>query len=415
MSGEVDVAIVGAGPAGCATAITLARTGARVLLVDRARFPRDKCCGDGLTTAAVRRLDALGLDPGDVASFRPARELAVRSPSGRTVLLPLAHGPGVFAAVARRRDLDAALVALARRSGAKVLEETRCVGVTAAPDGTVGVAFEDGGGARAPFVVAADGAWSPIRRMLIADGPSPRPDNPDVRQPPWIAFRAYATGARPAAAERLWVWFQAGLLPGYAWSFPLADGTVNIGICVPRRAGSALASLWAAALASPFVTSLVGPDALLADPARAWPIPAGIDRVALSRLGGRVLFVGDAAGAADPFTGEGVEQALASGTLAARAIAGTPTSPDTAAARYAEGVRRSLGRDHRVSRWCRGLFATPLGARGALRVVDGSDLLRRNVARWLFGDYPRAIAAHPREWAALVRRSPGAFADPDSA
>ncbi|MFZ0059334.1 MAG: FAD-dependent oxidoreductase, partial [Acidimicrobiales bacterium] len=98
MSGEVDVAIVGAGPAGCATAITLARTGARVLLVDRARFPRDKCCGDGLTTAAVRRLDALGLDPGDVASFRPARELAVRSPSGRTVLLPLAHGPGVFAA-----------------------------------------------------------------------------------------------------------------------------------------------------------------------------------------------------------------------------------------------------------------------------------------------------------------------------
>ncbi|MGA9077577.1 MAG: FAD-dependent monooxygenase, partial [Acidimicrobiales bacterium] len=125
MTNDFDVVVVGAGPAGCAAATTLARGGNRVLLADRARFPRDKCCGDGLTTAATRRLDALGLDPADVASFRPAAEFAVRSPSGRIIRFPLGKGPGVYAAVARRTDLDAALVALARRHGATVREGTR--------------------------------------------------------------------------------------------------------------------------------------------------------------------------------------------------------------------------------------------------------------------------------------------------
>jgi geranylgeranyl reductase family protein len=411
---EFDVAVVGAGPAGCAAAITLARGGGRVLLVDRAKFPRDKCCGDGLTTGALRRLDTLGLDQRDIASFRPIDELAVRSPSGRTVRLPFREAPGVFAAVARRSDLDFALVGLARRRGAHVREETRCVGAVGDGDGSVRLTFDDGSATHARYVVAADGAWSPIRRMLtplVAD----RPAHPIARRAEWIAFRTYATGARPEAAQCLWVWFDADLLPGYGWSFPLADGTVNLGICVRRRAGALLATLWESTLNSPFVASLVGPDAVLEAPARAWPIPAGIDGTALASLGGRVLFVGDAACAADPFTGEGVGQALATGVLAAQAIADAAPSPATVAERYRAGVRRSLGRDHLLARWCRGIFSAPLGARVTLRIVDGGDFMRRNVARWLFEDYPRAIVVTPGAWPAAVRRSPGAFADPDTA
>jgi len=409
VTNDVDVVVVGAGPAGCAAAATVARGGGRVLLADRARFPRDKCCGDGLTTAATRHLDALGLDRADVASFRPAAEFAVRSPSGRTVRFPLGEGPGVYAAVARRNDLDAALVALARRRGVTVREGTRCTGV-ARGNGDVRVRFEGGEEIRARYVVAADGAWSPIRRMLAPPAPSAGPGRAADSRSDWIAFRTYATGVRPAALDRLWVWFDAALLPGYAWSFPLADGSVNLGIYVRRGAGARAAALWESTIAGPFAASLLGPDAVLSAPARAWPIPTRIERAGLAGLGGRVLFVGDAAGAADPLTGEGISQALETGILAAAAIAGAPSSPGAVADRYRAAVRRSLGRDQRVSLWCQVPLATPLGARAALRVVDASGFVRRNVGRWVFGDFPRAVAVMPRAWSSLVRRQPGPFA-----
>ena len=408
MTNDFDVVVVGAGPAGCAAATTLARGGDRVLLADRARFPRDKCCGDGLTTAATRRLDALGLDPADVASFRPAAEFAVRSPSGRIIRFPLGKGPGVYAAVARRTDLDAALVALARRHGATVREGTRCVGV-ARDDGDVHVRFEGGEEARGRYVVAADGAWSPIRRMLAPPAPPAGPGRATDSRSDWIAFRTYATGVRPAALDRLWVWFDAALLPGYAWSFPLADSSVNLGIYVRRGEGGRAATLWESTIAGSFAASLLGPDAVLVSPPRAWPIPTAIERAGLAGLGGRVLFVGDAAGAADPLTGEGISQALETGILAAAAIAGAPSSPGVVADRYRRAVLRSLGRDQRVSRWCQVPLARPLGARAALRVVDASGFVRRNVGRWVFGDFPRAVAVTPRAWSSLVRPQPGAF------
>src|SRR6478752_6347414 len=92
-----DVVIVGAGPAGSTAAIYLARAGRRVVVVDKAVFPRDKCCGDGLTTLALRELEAVGLEPGAVANWQPVRDVVLRSPSGRQVQLELPPD-GQFAA-----------------------------------------------------------------------------------------------------------------------------------------------------------------------------------------------------------------------------------------------------------------------------------------------------------------------------
>src|SRR4051812_49512186 len=93
-----DVSVVGGGPAGAAAAISLARAGRDVVLVDKARFPRDKCCGDGLTTGALRRFEALGLRPEAVASWQGGGDVWIRSPSGRAGPFRLPRGARPFAA-----------------------------------------------------------------------------------------------------------------------------------------------------------------------------------------------------------------------------------------------------------------------------------------------------------------------------
>ncbi|MDH4366413.1 MAG: FAD-dependent monooxygenase, partial [Acidimicrobiia bacterium] len=117
-----DVLVVGAGPAGSAAAIEASRNGLDTVVLDKARFPRDKCCGDGLTAGALRQLESMGLRPEELPSWTPIGEVHVVGPGGRSVCFPLPEGPGLHAAVCRRRELDAALVQLAREAGAAVLE-----------------------------------------------------------------------------------------------------------------------------------------------------------------------------------------------------------------------------------------------------------------------------------------------------
>ncbi|MEM9714301.1 MAG: FAD-dependent oxidoreductase, partial [Actinomycetota bacterium] len=95
----VDTLVIGAGPAGTACAIRLAERGHAVTVVDRARFPRDKCCGDGLTSLALRSLEELGLRPDDVASWTPVSDVSVRTPGGRVLDLPMPDD-GLYSAVA---------------------------------------------------------------------------------------------------------------------------------------------------------------------------------------------------------------------------------------------------------------------------------------------------------------------------
>jgi geranylgeranyl reductase family protein len=310
---SADVAVVGAGPAGTAAAIALARAGRQVTLVDKARFPRDKICGDGLTAGALRLLERLGLDPATVPSWQRVDDVVVRGPSGHEVTFPLPRGRGTYAAVARRTDLDDALVGLARAAGVKVLDGHAVTGAAEEPDGVV-LAVDGLGQVAAPFVVAADGMWSPVRKHLGLATPGYRGE--------WHAFRQYFTGVGPRAARELVVWFEPDLLPGYAWSFPLPGNRANVGFGIQRggRVGRVqdMAGIWRELVDRPHLRAVLGPDARPEAPHRAWPIPARIDEAVLA--GGRTLFVGDAAAATDPLTGEGIGQALLTGVLAAEAI-----------------------------------------------------------------------------------------------
>jgi len=403
------VVVAGGGPAGAAAAITLARAGRDVVVVDKATFPRDKFCGDGLTTGALRLLEALGLDPSNVASWTTAHDVIVSSPSGRIGRFPLPEGQGTFAAVARRIDLDAALLDVARTSGAHVLERHAVTAVRQREDG-VTVALAGGEEIEARYLVAADGMWSPVRKMVEAEGSGAEPRT-EPYLGDWHAFRQYFTGVGPRAARDLWVWFEPDVLPGYVWSFPLGDGKANVGFGI-QRGGSVstrdMRALWPDLLARPRIAAVLGPNARPESPHRAWPIPARVDGVALAA--GRTLFVGDAAAACDPMTGEGIGQALLTGIRAAEAVAGgSPDDPATVRAAYERSVRRELLADHRMSRLLIRALRHRRGARAAVAIAGATPWTRRNFARWLFEDEPRAIALTPRRWHRALLSRPGAF------
>jgi len=227
----------------------------------------------------------------------------------------------------------------------------------------------------------------------------------------WHAFRQYATGVTGSAGDRLWVWFEPDLLPGYAWSFPLPDGQVNVGFGILRTDGRRVADMkrtWPQLLARPHVVDALGPDAQLTGTHKAWPIPARIDQAVLGTR--RALFVGDAARATDPMTGEGIAQALESGVHAAAAIeTGGALDPDAAQFHYRRVVKGGLVADHKMSMALQGVLRSELGARAAVRIAGLTPWTRRNFARWLFEDEPRAVLATPHRWHRHFLARPGAW------
>ncbi len=162
---DTEVLIVGAGPAGSAAARMLAAAGRDVIVVDKAVFPRDKCCGDGLTTLALRELELLHFAPSSVPSWTHVQHAWLRSPSGREVCLPLT-GAGQFAAITPRIELDNALLEHARAAGATVLDGHGFIGVVEQTPQHIVVDIEHVGLVRARYVIAADGMWSPVRKAL---------------------------------------------------------------------------------------------------------------------------------------------------------------------------------------------------------------------------------------------------------
>ena len=391
-----DVLVVGAGPSGIAAALTLRANNFDVIVIDKAFFPRDKCCGDGLTTGALRILDELGFDPKTVPNWTVCNDVWLRSPSGSEMQFSLPTR-GQFAAIAPRIELDNALVQLARSKNIRVLEGHEFVSVREQTSDHITIDITNSNSSKietvqSKFVIASDGMWSPVRKSLGMSTPGYLGE--------WHAFRQYANNVTGSAKHRLHVWFEKDLLPGYAWSFPLQDGRVNIGFGILRGGKYSvqqMKDLWPNLLARKHIAGALGSGVVMEDRHTAWPIPARVTSAPLSS--GRVLFIGDAACVTDTLTGEGIGQALLSGQLSARAIlAGINREASVTRNKYEQLVKQNFFADHRMSMALGTILKSSLGARAALRVANLTPWTRRNFVRWMFEDEPRAAIFTPSRW-----------------
>jgi geranylgeranyl reductase family protein len=308
--------VVGAGPAGAAAALHARqlRPDASVLLVDKAAFPRDKPCGDGIAPHGVdelRRLDATAA----VAGYEPLRRLRLRSPRGAEAARDCTRPNWVIP----RAVFDARLVELAVARGVELRQER--VRSVDERGGEVVV----NGHWRAPAVVGADGANSSVRRLLgLAENPPG-----DLA----IAVRGYAPDP-PGEREQFIAW-TAGGRPAYVWSFSIGDGRANVGYGLLRRHFGGTRAELHERLGELLPGSLAEPGSL-----RTHHLPLSTRR---PRPGhGRVLLAGDAASLINPLSGEGIYYALASGRLAAAAAFAPGPAPT--GVRYERALRAELGR-----------------------------------------------------------------------
>ncbi len=345
MDASPDVLVVGAGPAGATAARTLALGGARVRLLDRARFPRNKPCGGGITARALIRFPYLGAALERITTHRVSR-LYLEGPSGRGVVLT---SPTPAVLTIRRLEFDDLLARLAVEAGADMVEDA-CVSQAAAGEDGARVVTRDGRRFQADYLVAADGVNGVVTRRI---GLHPGWDGSGValdmmEEVPNDLLRTLDPGT-------LWVSYGQGGTNGYGYIFPKRDHT-NVGIgCLLSHFRERIDQT-PYQMQQRFVSELRRRGLVEGVSSRRdftpYHIPVGgpIRRTAR----GRVLVAGDAGGFVNAYTAEGIYYAMVTGDLAARAILADAAFDDprrglTAAERYVDTWRREIGTELRDS------------------------------------------------------------------
>jgi geranylgeranyl reductase family protein len=428
---DADVIVVGAGPSGSTAAYYLAQAGLNVLLIEKARFPRDKVCGDGLTPRAVKSLVAMGVDVSEEAGWLRNKGLRVIAGGMRLELEwpELSNWPG-YGLVRTRASLDEQLARRAAAAGAKLLEGTTVTGPVLDGNGRiVGVettaeaeeklksgsrsdnAERRGGSTQryhARVVVAADGNSS---RLSVAMGLRKRDD-----RPMGVAVRTYYTSPRhddDYLESWLDLWDGDRLLPGYGWIFGMGDGTSNVGLGMLNTSDAfgktdyrELLKRWLRSM--PEEWGYVEENRT--EPVRGAALPMGFNRTPHYHRG--LVLAGDAAGMVNPFNGEGIAYAMESGELLARVVAQALARPTRAETErvlrsYSDELQAAYGRYYTLGRVFVELIGRPRLMRYATsRGMNHPQLMRFALKLLANLTDPRDGDASDRIISAMTRLAP---------
>ena len=358
---SADVVIVGAGPGGASTAYHLASLGIDVIIVDKATFPRDKICGDGLTPAAVHELVLMGINTDGWARNRGLTVIG----GGHTVQLEWPDQkslPG-YGMTRARTELDHALITRATEAGARLVEGASVTGALQDATGRLtGITARLGRGnsateltIRAKLVVDAGGVSAKLATGLGLEK--------HINRPMGVAARAYfrsPRGNEEWMESHLELWSgkpgESDLLPGYGWIFPMGDGIVNVGLGSVASNAKATAlpyrqvfEQWTANLPEEWGFT---PENQIS-PLRSAALPMSFNRTPHYTCG--LVLVGDAGGMVSPYNGEGIAPAMRAGRYAAEAMAVALARPtrvgiDRAMSAYPERVRDEYGGYYQLGR-----------------------------------------------------------------
>jgi geranylgeranyl reductase family protein len=357
---RADIGIIGAGPAGLATAVHLGQLGVpRVVIVDRADFPRDKTCGSAVSPKGCETLKALGVDEPVTREAYAINALRLVTPGMHDLVV---SSPADVAIVCNRRTLDHLLLKRAQQAGAKFLPNFDVRYLLQRDDRVVGFRGADGREVHADYTVVADGAHSRF-------GPDRGPRRLIQAIMGWwddVPFR-------PHHVEMI---FDGLVAPYYGWLFPEGPNRVNIGICYddPKLARNAR-QLFRSFLDKHYRARLA--DAREVGSWKGHPISYA---TALAKLTspGRIV-VGEAGRMTHPATAEGIYQGMRSGMLAAQAlhaILNGQADPARGLLDYETACRSAFAMSFRGAALWQGFIAT-----GALDLVAG--LMNRPTSRRL--------------------------------
>jgi menaquinone-9 beta-reductase len=383
----IDVAVIGAGPAGSVAAYQLANAGLQVVLIDQSTFPRDKVCGDGVTGDGLKVLERMGLSDW-LSSFQTYNSLRMTAPDANAldVFIPVPEGE-CFGRTIPRRILDSTLVQTAEKAGAKLMESTRVEHVT---QGDVGLEIITGRGAlKARMVILADGSNAPTTtRMGLTSS-----------VPDMVALRHYVSGDS-GPADRLEIHFQSSIVPGYNWIFPISEGHVNVGTCstvaLTRSGQVELKSELKRFMTDPGVSEGRLLQSEIVSPAKGAVLRTRMKATRTHTEG--ALVVGDAAGLVNPLSGEGIAPAMLSAELAAHHTIRAFEKGDFSANQlesYTRSLRAHFLNDHQVARSLSIVLRSPPLLNRVVRNLQRKPDLALLIALIFIGQKPPLAALKP--------------------
>lgn len=373
------VLVVGGGPAGSAAAYWMSRDGLDVTLVEKKEYPRDKTCGDGLTPRAILQLQEMGFDF-EVPEFH--RITGLRSYAGDDLMIEMpwpehSRFPN-WGGVIRRRDLDQQVAALAEKEGVRIRQKT-----TATPmieEGRLtSVELANGAGLETltpDITIIADGSMNRFGREL---GTTRRRD-----YPLGMAARGYFSSPRsedPFLESQLDLRDSSGAtMPGYGWVFPLGDGTVNVGVGLLSTFRK-----WKDVNTTHMMNDYVAtaPEYWgLSEESKLSKPMGGKLTMSYSKgplVGSNWLTIGDAAGAINPWNGEGISYAYETGRIAADYVAEALAADDNGVLRrYPQRLDDEYGLYYKMAR----IFVKLIGYPSVMRTLAHTGLRNRSLMEW---------------------------------